>query len=78
MVVNIWASLEGGPVHILATKFNFMEKFAGIPVGGGSKACGLIWGNGWTTFRGTCQGFNWIAVDATSFRVFCRFSLGTF
>ena len=40
MVVNIWASLEGGPVCILATEFNFTEKLAGIPGGGGSKACG--------------------------------------
>ena len=31
MAVNIWASLEVGPVHILATEFNFMEKLAGIP-----------------------------------------------
>ena len=55
-VVNIWASLEGGPVCILATEFNFTEKLAGIPGGGGSKASGLILGNGWIIFGGPVKG----------------------
>ena len=56
MAVNIWASLDGGPVCILATEFNFTEKLAGIPGGGGSIACWLISGNGWTTFGGPVSG----------------------
>ena len=51
-VVNMWASLGGGPVCILAIEFSFTEKLAGIPGGGGSKVCGPISGNGWTIFGG--------------------------
>ena len=63
---QLWAGLlwwstsglpwRGGPVHILATEFNFTEKLAGIPGGGGSKACGLMAGNGWTIFGGPVKG----------------------
>ena len=56
MVVNIWASLDGGPVRILATGFNFTEKLARIPGGGGSNATGLILGNGWIVFGGPVMG----------------------
>ena len=35
--VNMWASLGGGPVCILAIEFSFTEKLARIPGGGGSK-----------------------------------------
>ena len=41
---------------ILATEFNFTEKLAGIPGGGGSKVCGPISGNGWTIFGGPAKG----------------------
>ena len=43
--VNIWASLGGGPVCILAIEFSFTEKLAGIPGGGGGQQ-GL-----WANFR---------------------------
>ena len=56
MVANIWASLEGEPVHILATEFNFTEKLARIPGGGGSMASGLILSNGWIIFGGPVKG----------------------
>ena len=55
-MVIIWASLDEGPVHILATEFNFTEKLARIPGGGGSKVCGLISRNGWTIFGGPVKG----------------------
>ena len=55
-VVNMWASLGGGPVCILAIEFSFTEKLAGIPGEGGSKVCGLISGNGWTVFGGPIRG----------------------
>ena len=54
--VNIWASLGGGPVCILAIEFSFTEKLAGIPGGGGSKVCGPISGNGWIIFGGPVKG----------------------
>ena len=41
---------------ILATEFNFMEKLAGIPGGGGSNACRLTWGSGWITWGGDLSG----------------------
>ena len=50
--VNMWASLGGGPVWILAIEFSFTEKLAGIPGGGGSKVCGLTSGNGWKSSEG--------------------------
>ena len=37
---HIWGSLDGGPVCILATEFNFIEKLAGIP--GGEEAARLV------------------------------------
>ena len=48
---------------ILATEFNFMEKLAGIPGGGGSKASGLILGNGWIIVGGPVKDFHWSAVS---------------
>ena len=54
--VNMWASLGGGPVCILAIEFSFTEKLAGIPGGGGSKVCGPISGDGWTIFGGPIKG----------------------
>ena len=54
--VNMWASLGGGPVSILAIEFSFTEKLAGIPGAGGSKVCGLTSGNGWTIFGGPVKG----------------------
>ena len=54
--VNIWASLGGGPVCILAIEFSFTEKFAGIPGGGASKVCGSTSGKGWTIFGWPLKG----------------------
>ena len=54
--VNIWPSLGGGPVCILVIEFSFTEKLTRIPGGGGSKVCGPISGNGWTTFGGPVKG----------------------
>ena len=55
-VVNIWASLGGGPVCILVIEFSFTQNLARIPGRGGSKVCGLISGNGWTIFGGPTKG----------------------
>ena len=41
---------------ILATVFNFTEKLARIPWGGGGKVCGLISGNGGQSFGGPVKG----------------------
>ena len=54
--VNMWASLGGGPVCILAIEFSFIEKFARIPGGGGSKVSGPTSGKGWTIFGGPVKG----------------------
>ena len=54
--VNIWASLGGGPVCILAIEFSFTEKFARKHGGGGSKVCEPTSGNGWTIFGGPVKG----------------------
>ena len=55
-VVNIWASLDGGPVCILAMGFSFTEKLAVIPGGGGRKDDKLIHEKGWTIFGGPVKG----------------------
>ena len=57
-VVNTWAALGGGPVCILVIEFNFTEKLARIPGGGGSKVHGLTSGNGWTIIGGPVKGSN--------------------
>ena len=46
----------------LGTEFNFTEKLAGIPGGGGSKVCGPISGNGGQSL-GDLSRFNWTAVS---------------
>ena len=54
--VQLWAELSlpstsrppwsGVLCAFLATGFNFMEEFAGIPGGRGNRVCGLMAGNG--------------------------------
>ena len=51
-VVNIWASLGGWPVCILAIEFSFTEKLAGISGGGGSKVCGQLQEKGGQSLEG--------------------------
>ena len=38
--VNMWASLGGGPVCILAIEFSFTEKLAGVPGEGAARFVG--------------------------------------
>ena len=61
-------------MHILATEFNFTEKLAGTPGGGGSKADELISENGWTIFGGPVKGSTGV-LWVTACRVSCRLSL---
>ena len=69
-------SALGGPVLSWArvTEFNFTEKLARTPGGGGSNACGLTWWSGWIIFGGPVRGSTGM-LWMTSFRVSCRVSL---
>ena len=40
--VNMWTSLGGGPVCILAIEFSFTEKLARIPGGGAARFVGQL------------------------------------
>ena len=76
--LSLWSTFglpwRGDLCASVATEFNFTQKLAGIPGGGGNRACGLMAGNGWTIFGGPVKGSTGVLWMA-SFRVSCRFSL---